>query len=271
MFWSHEYPEQSIAFVRQFHLNAGQLGFGGDLSLEHIGERWKKTLETRPEFAIPTAVCSYQGEDYGDIELVQQTVGLVPPATRRERLMRTKQVADIAADLGISSVACHIGFVPADHASADYQKIRDVVRDICDHLARAKQTFALETGQEAADELLHFLEDVERPNVRVNFDPANMVLYGTGDPIEALRLLGSYVVSVHCKDGVWPSPERPGTLGEEHRLGDGAVDFKQFLATLKDISYTGILSIEREELNQIHRIADIHHAVSFLKDHLTDK
>jgi L-ribulose-5-phosphate 3-epimerase len=271
MFWSSEYPEQSLAFVQQFHLHAGQLGFGGDLPLDHIGERWRKALENHSDFAIPTAVCSYQGEDYGNIALVQQTVGLVPPATRHERVTRTRQVAAIAADLKIPSIACHIGFIPADRTSADYLQIRDVVRDICDHSASAKQTFALETGQEPAEELLHFIEDVDRPNLKVNFDPANMVLYGTGDPIEALRLLGPHVVSVHCKDGDWPSPSRPGTLGEERRLGDGAVDFKQFLPTLDEVSYAGILSIEREEPDAGRRLADIHHAISFLKQRLTQR
>ncbi|HEX4771746.1 MAG TPA: sugar phosphate isomerase/epimerase family protein [Bryobacteraceae bacterium] len=271
MFWSSEYPEQSIAFVQQFHLHAGQLGFGGDLPLDHIGERWQKALANHSDFAIPTAVCSYRGEDYGDIALVQQTVGLVPPSTRQERVMRTKQVADIAAQLGIGSIACHIGFVPADRESVDYRQIRDVVRDICDHSAPANQTFALETGQEPAHELLHFIEDVDRPNLKVNFDPANMVLYGTGDPIEALRLLGRHVVSVHCKDGDWPSPTRPGSLGEERRLGDGAVDFKQFLKALDEIGYTGILSIEREEPDPGRRLADIHHAISFLNHQLEVK
>jgi sugar phosphate isomerase/epimerase len=269
MFWSAEYPEQSVAFVRQFHLSAGQLGFGGELPLEHIAERWQKALQQHPDLALPTAVCSYVGEDYGSIALVQQTVGLVPPATRRERVTRTKQVSDIAAELGIPSVACHIGFIPADRESAGYWEIRDVVREICDHIAPARQTFSLETGQEPARELLHFIEDVDRPNLKVNFDPANMVLYGTGDPIVALRLLGSHVVSVHCKDGIWPSPERPGTLGEERRLGDGDVDFKSFLATLDEIGYGGILSIEREELDPARRIADIHHAVTFLTGHLS--
>ena len=44
----------------------------------------------------------------------------------------------------------------------------------------------LETGQETADGLLQFIADVGRDNLFVNFDPANMILYGTGEPIEAL-------------------------------------------------------------------------------------
>jgi L-ribulose-5-phosphate 3-epimerase len=265
MFWAGEDPWQSISFVRQFDLWAGQLGFGGELALKDSAERWRAALKSNPDFAIPTAVCSYQGEDYGDIPLVQQTVGLVPPATRAERVARTKEVSDVAAQLEIASVACHVGFLPPERESEGYAEIRDVVRDLCDHMAASKQTFALETGQEPARELLAFLRDVDRPNLKINFDPANMVLYGTGDPIEALRLLSKHVVSVHCKDGDWPPAGRPEALGTERRLGDGVVDFGKFLATLDDIGYEGILSIEREELDATRRAADIQHAVSFLR------
>lgn len=269
MFWGGTNASESISFVRQFGLSAGQLGFSGELPLHEINESWRNTLDDNPDFAIPTAVCSYFGEDYGNIGLVLQTVGLVPEGTRAERVGRTKRVADIAAELGIPSVACHIGFIPGDRDSPGYGAVRDVAREICDYIARHGQTFALETGQEPAHELLQFLHDVDRPNIKVNFDPANMILYGTGDPVEALKILGPHVVSVHCKDGEWPPVDQPGALGAERKLGAGAVDFPQFLQTLEASGYTGILSIEREELNAERRVADIHHAVSFLSSLLT--
>ena len=135
---------------------------------------------------------------------MQTTVGLVPPGTRAERVARTKAVSDVARDLGLESVACHIGFVPEDPQEALYAEIRDVARDLCDHCGKNGQSFTLETGQEPAQVLLRFIEDVDRPNLRINFDPANMILYGTGDPIEALDVLAKRVLSVHCKDGDWP-------------------------------------------------------------------
>jgi sugar phosphate isomerase/epimerase len=106
---------------------------------------------------------------------------------------------------------------------------------------------------------------VARPNLRINFDPANMILYGTGDPIEALRLLAPHVVSVHCKDGDWPPKGVEGALGSERPLGQGSVGMDRFVATLKEIGYKGILSIEREAENQEERIADIRMAVGLLK------
>jgi L-ribulose-5-phosphate 3-epimerase len=264
MFWTTGNPEQDLARVSGFGLSAGQLGFPGELPLQGAGDRWASALEKNAEFAITTAVCSYVGEDYSDVETVRQTVGLVPQSTRTERVARTKQVADIAAPLGITSLACHIGFVPEDRRSADYQESCAMVADICDHLGASGQNFTLETGQEPADALLAFIDDVGRSNLKINFDPANLVLYGMGDPISALHTVGARVVSVHCKDGV--RPDQPGSLGRERRLGSGEVDYPAFLQALKQIGYKGILSIEREEPDIQRREEDVRHAVGFLRD-----
>src|SRR5260370_32578462 len=137
---------------------------------------------------------------------VQRTVGFVHAETRQERERRTYDVSDFAARMGVGSIACHIGFVPEDPADADYGAVRDTVRRVCDHAAQHGQTFALETGQEPAEVLLRFIRDVDRANLRINFDPANLILYGSGEPIAALETLAPLVISVHCKDGDWPAP-----------------------------------------------------------------
>jgi sugar phosphate isomerase/epimerase len=265
MFWATGDAEQDIGSVRGFGLRAGQLGLGGELSFNGVAAAWRLALENNPDFNIKTAVCSYAGEDYTDIASVQETVGLVPERTRAERIARTKHVAGIAAELGIHSVACHIGFVPEDRAAAKYRELCDMTGDICDHLAKQEQDFTLETGQEPANALLAFIGDVGRPNLKINFDPANMILYGTGDPIDAVHVLGRHITSVHCKDGVGPAPDKPGSLGMERRLGSGQVDFPAFVKALRGVGYSGILSIEREEPDVELRSADIRHAVEFLR------
>ena len=265
MFWAGQHPEDDILTLQGFGLSAGQLGIGGELATEGLADRWQAVLASHPEIALTTAVCSYAGEDYADIPTVQRTVGLVPLATRAERVARTEAVAGIAAQLGIGSVACHIGFVPEARTSSSYRDLCAVVRALCDRLLAHGQNFALETGQESAAALLHFLEDVDRPNLKINFDPANMLLYGTGDPVEAVRLLGPHIVSVHCKDGTPPDTKHPGALGVERPLGHGAVDFAAFFSALNAVGYRGILSIEREEPDPARRSADIHHAISFLR------
>jgi sugar phosphate isomerase/epimerase len=265
MFWAEENARKTLAEVTHFGLRAGQLGFPGSLPLDGSAERWDEAL-TAERFIAVTAVCSYVGEDYADVTRVQSTVGLVPPGSRAERVARTKAVSDVARTLGIDSLACHIGFIPETADDPVYRDLIDVTRDICDHCEANGQSFTLETGQEPANVLLRFINDVERPNLKVNFDPANMILYGTGDPVEALGLLGKHVVSVHCKDGDWPPMDQPGALGKERPLGEGSVDFRAFLSKLKEIGYRGILSIEREGAEPTERARDIRKAIAFLEE-----
>ena len=165
--------------------------------------------------------------------------------------------SDFGAAMSIGSVACHIGFVPEDASDPDYIAVREMVRRICDHAAKHGQTFVLETGQEPADTLLHFLKDTDRANLGINFDPANMILYGTGDPIEALRILGPHVKSVHAKDGDWPPAGVAGALGTERPLGKGSVGFERFVAALREIGFDGALNIEREGVEQEQRLIDM--------------
>jgi sugar phosphate isomerase/epimerase len=264
MFWAGDNALETLHRVKKYGVRAGQLGLPGELPLEGVAERWRDALE-QEQFSTVTAVCSYVGEDYTDVPTVQRTVGLVPKSTRKERIARTKAVSDVATALGIESVACHIGFVPHNGDESLYAEIRDVTREICDYCAENGQAFTLETGQEPAKVLLKFFEDVARANLKINFDPANMILYGTGDPIEALGVLGKFVISVHCKDGDRPPLDKPTALGTERGLGEGSVDIPAFLSKLKEMGYTGILSIEREEPDEKKRAADIQKAVSLLK------
>src|SRR5437588_4260861 len=200
------------------------------------GAHWKSAL-AEAKFTPVTVVAAYEGEDYADIPTVERTVGFIPPRTRDKREQRTRAVSDFAAQLGVRSIMCHVGFVPEDSADPDYVAIRDLVRRICDHASRHGQTFALETGQERAEVLLHFIKDVGRPNLRINFDPANLILYGTDEPIAALKTLAPLVVSVHCKDGDGPAAGVPGALGMERPLGKGSVGIPRFVATLREIGF----------------------------------
>ena len=265
MFWAGPDAKATLKQVKSFGVRAGQLGFPGALPLEGAAEAWDKAL-TEEHFTAITAVCAYIGEDYADIPTVQRTVGLVPHKTRAERIARTKAVSDVARQLGIDSVACHIGFVPENEQEPLYGEIRDVTRELCDYCGTNGQSFTLETGQEPAKVLLRFIEDVKRANLKINFDPANMILYGTGDPIEALDVLAKYVISVHCKDGDWPPRDKPAALGVEKALGEGSVHVEQFIHKLKEVGYRGVLSVEREEPDQEKRTADLRKGVALLRE-----
>ncbi len=207
----------------------------------------------------------FEGESYADIPTVKRTVGLVPRQTRQERLAELKEIADFAKTMGIDAVGLHIGFIPEEKSDADFAELVGVAQEACEHLKANGQRLHLETGQETADMLLEFIAAVARDNLFVNFDPANMILYGTGNPIEALRKVGSYVRSVHCKDAKWSA--KPGEeWGEEVPLGQGEVGIEQFLQTLKEIGYTGPLTIEREIPHEPQRQkGDIGAAVKLLE------
>jgi len=262
MFWAARDP---LIEIRGLGVRCGQLGVAdGTALIPAFASEWKMAL-AREDFTLVTVFCAYSGESYADIPTVRRTVGFIPPDTRQERVRRTLDVSDFAASIGVASIACHVGFVPEDRSSPDYIAVRDIVRSVCDHAAANDQTFALETGQEPAATLLRFLEDVERDNLKINFDPANMILYGTGDPIAAFEAVAPHVVSVHAKDGDWPPKDRPGALGVELPLGEGSVDIPRFMETLKRCGYRGTVNVEREIEDQRQRIADLANGVKLLK------
>ena len=207
----------------------------------------------------------FQGESYADIPTVAKTVGLVPPETRAARTKELKEIADFAKLLGCPVVALHLGFVPHDTKDPLYGETLAVTREVCDHCKMNGQNLHLETGQETADALLAFIRDVGRDNLFVNFDPANMILYGTGEPIAALKKIGKYVKSVHCKDGKWA--KNPGQeWGQEVPLGQGDVGIENYLRTLAEVGYTGPLTIEREIPQEPERQnAEIGRAIELLE------
>jgi sugar phosphate isomerase/epimerase len=264
MFWASDYPEATLANLMAKQVRVGQLGVAGNYALAGAAQVWQKLLRDSG-FEVVTVFAAYEGEDYADIPTVERTVGFIPPATRVEREARTLALSDFAAAIGVRGIACHVGFVPEDHSNPNYIAVREMVRRICDHAARYGQTFALETGQEPAHTLLAFLKDVNRPNLGINFDPANMILYGTGDPIEALGVLAPYVISVHCKDGDWPPKDVAGALGTEKPLGSGSVGMPRYVATLKEKGFRGSLNIEREGTTPEQWNADVDAALGLLR------
>ncbi|RPH77730.1 MAG: sugar phosphate isomerase/epimerase [Planctomycetaceae bacterium] len=208
----------------------------------------------------------FEGESYADIPTVGRTIGLVPAETRQERLQEMFEIADFTQQMGCDTVALHIGVVPHDRNDPSRAGIVDVTRQLCQYCQDRGQFLHLETGQETAEDLIAFIEDVGYDNLKINFDPANMILYGMGEPLEALRKLAPWVRSVHCKDGKWS--DQPGvTWGQEVPLGEGDVNIQAYLETLLEIGYRGPLTIEREIPQDPERqLREVNHAVRLLED-----
>ncbi len=243
----------------------------------HAPHKETRTAKVADEFLKKTKAAGitvtavfggFEGESYADIPTTVGTVGLVPRATRAARLAEMTEISDFAKLLGCDTVALHIGFVPADRQGGDYKDLLNCTRDLLDHVGGNGQHLNLETGQESADHLLEFIHDVARDNLFINFDPANMILYGSGEPIAALKKVGKYVRSVHCKDGKWAAADKRGKeWGVEVPLGAGDVGMENYLRTLKEIGYTGPLTIEREIAHDCERQkADIGSALKLLTD-----
>ncbi len=211
---------------------------------------------------ITTMFVGFDGQSYADRVAIAQTVGLTNPLFREHRLAIAILYSELARALEVPALAAHLGFLPQDPADPEYRRLVEAVRTILVRCAHNGQTFHLETGQESADVLWRFISDVDRPNLGVNFDPANLLLYDTDDPHRALEHLAPYVWSVHCKDGL--RPEQPGQLGVEVPIGQGQVDFPAFLRQLFAIGYRGPLVIEREHGPQVL------HDVVLARDYLRD-
>ena len=227
-----------------------------------------KAQEVKGQFAeagiaVTVVFCGFAGESYADIPTVHETVGLVPPGPRDQRVATTKKISDFAKAAGVEALGMHIGAVPDDALAPLYKDVVAAAQDICDYCKANGQRLHLETGQESVDTLLRFFADVDRDNLAINFDPANLILYGVAEPIEALKQCGQYVKSCHCKDAKWSA--NPGKeWGEEMPLGQGDVGMENFVKTLKAIGYEGALTIEREIAGDQQK-KDIAEAVKLLE------
>jgi sugar phosphate isomerase/epimerase len=209
------------------------------------------------------AMLGFPGEDYTSPATIQKTGGFGDPALRPERLQRLRWALDRTKALGLADLMLHAGFIPAV-GSPDRKPFLDTLAKVSDDAKSRGITVAFETGQETADLLRRTIDDLKCPNLKVNFDPANMLLYDMGDPLRAVEILGPDIRSVHVKDA--NRTKVPGTWGDEVPLGQGQVNIRQFVKTLQKVGYQGSLCIEREVGNQQQRLADVAHGIRYLRE-----
>lgn len=190
------------------------------------------------------------------------TIGLVPPEYRDMRVTALMQGADFAASLGIEATVTHAGFIPENPNDPLYAGTIEALTKVAAHSKEIGLSFCFETGQETPITLLRAITDIGTGNLGVNLDPANLLMYGKANPIDALDILGPYVKGIHAKDGEYPT--EPRSLGVEKPMGEGRVDFPRFVPKLKSFGYAGSLTIERE-ISGPQQITDIQRAIDILK------
>ena len=234
----------SLEKVKEIGYEAVQLTFRqpSDATPEGVA-RIRAAIE-RTGLAVPAACIIFPGEDYSSIESIRATGGFIDPDDFPERLEQCKVWAKAFADLGIGNVTIHAGFIPppGDAAHADFM---DRLATAVDAIHEAGLTIGLETGQESAEHLLAAMDELGRDYLTVNFDPANFVLYGSDDPLQAARLLGSRTSNAHMKDGT--ASAAPGEVwGADVPLGTGEVPLEDVIRTLAEGGFAGGLIVERE-------------------------
>jgi L-ribulose-5-phosphate 3-epimerase len=214
------------------------------------------------QVAITAFWCGWEGPAVWNFSEGPLTLGLVPGAFRHERLKMLMCGADFAVQLGVTDLVTHVGFIPENPNEAEYRSLVSTLRYLVQYCQGRGLHFLFETGQETPVTLLRTIEDIGLPNLGINLDPANLILYGKANPVDALDVFGSYVRGVHAKDGLYPTSG--SELGREVPLGQGKVNFPALVSKLKELGYPGALTIERE-ISGEQQIHDIQMAKKLLE------
>lgn len=192
--------------------------------------------------------CGWEGPRVWDFYDGQLTLGLVPEAFRFERVKMLQEGIRFAAMIHVKDVATHVGYMPENPYDPNYAGVLACLKELVKQCKENGQNFLFETGQETPVTLKRAIQDIEKElgkgNVGINLDPANLVMYGKANPVDALEVFGEYVMGIHGKDGKYPTDGH--MLGDEVPLGQGKVNYPAFVAKLKEIGYAGDITIERE-------------------------
>jgi L-ribulose-5-phosphate 3-epimerase len=252
-------PDAALAKVHELGLPTCQAYF----------EEFSKGLEELLTRALDkygieatSVVVGGPGKEVWDFYEGPKTIGLVPRETRTARMVHIKKASDFAKRCGIPAVQTHCGFIPENPNDPLYKETVEAMRDVAGHCRKNGQNFRYETGQETPITLVRAIRDVGLDNQGVNFDLANLILYGKANPVDAIEILAPYVQGIHAKDGLWPT--NPKDLGEEVPIGKGKVDFPRIIARLKEMKYPGALTIERE-ISGPRQLEDVRGAKEYLE------
>ena len=252
-------PDAAMAKVQDLGLPTCQV-FVNEIEAELVS-RLRQALD-RYHIEATSLVVGGPGKEVWDFYQGPLTIGLVPRETRAARIAHIKKASDFAKQCAIPAVQTHGGFIPENPNDQVYKETVAAMREVAAYCRRNGQNFRYETGQETPITLVRAMQDVGMDNQGVNFDLANLILYGKANPVDAIELLGPYVQGIHAKDGLWPT--NPKELGEEVAIGKGKVDFPRIIARLKELNYQGAVTIERE-ISGAQQMEDVRAAKAYLE------
>lgn len=207
--------------------------------------------------------CGWEGPQVWDFYDGPNTLGLLPVTYRALRLKNLIDGADFAKKLDVTDVISHMGFLPENPNDPEFPALASALRYLAAHLKENGQYLLFETGQETPTAMLRMFEKIGTDNLGVNLDPANLIMYGKSNPVDALDVFGKYVRGVHAKDGRYPTNGQH--LGPEVPLGQGKVNFPALIKGLHELGYDGSFTIEREIAGD-QQIKDILSAKQMLED-----
>jgi L-ribulose-5-phosphate 3-epimerase len=252
-------PDSAMAKIHDLGLPTCQV-FVEELAPELAG-RLRRALD-KHEIEASSLVVGGPGKEVWDFYQGPLTIGLVPRETRDARIAHIKRASDFAKQCGIDAIQTHCGFIPENPNDTVYKETVTAMREVAGYCKRNGQNFRYETGQETPITLVRAIQDVGLDNQGVNFDLANLILYGKANPVDAIELLGPYVQGIHAKDGLWPT--NPSELGQEVSIGKGKVDFPRIIRRLKELNYRGAVTIERE-ISGPRQVEDVRAAKVYLE------
>jgi L-ribulose-5-phosphate 3-epimerase len=255
--------EQSFASVREMGLLSCQLYCWQSNRMTPANALRVREVSAHHSIEISAFWCGWDGPCEWNLTRGPSTIGLVPSAYRHGRLNALLVGSDFCEAIGVTDLITHVGFIPNDPGDKEYIGLVGALRHLALALKPKKQHFLFETGQETPTTLLRTIEDIGCENVGINLDPANLLMYGMGNPIDALAVFGHLVRNVHGKDGGYPPNGRE--LGAEKPIGQGMVDYPRFIRSLRAIGYDRFLTIERE-ISGDEQTRDIKAAARYLED-----
>lgn len=221
-----------------------------------------RQLFEQKQLNISAFWCGWDGPAVWNFYDGHETLGLLPVKYREMRVKNLCDGADFAKSLGVMDVITHMGFIPENPHDPQFVPFCDAVRRVALHLKENGQYLLFESGQETPVVMLRCFETVGTDNLGINLDTANLILYGKGNPVDALDVFGKYVRNLHAKDGNFPTNGHD--LGEEKKIGEGSVDFRRLFEKLHALHYDSYITIECE-LEGDERIAGVLQAKQYLR------